>query len=248
MFREGLTAEQQIDLWENQREIKNLMGRFSFAILFKEEQSIFDRFWSRREDVCYGVNSGWYSGPDAIQDYYKALDAKRRKADEIKLKRFPKAFENQNDVFGIGSMDVKPLGSELVEIAGDGRTAKGMWWCHGQYLDDTPTGPITRYTCGMYAVDFVREDDAWKIWHMQYLEEINCACGSRWWGKPTKEYRTFPEFAEMSEIVLPEPNIPETLREYYSTERKFQRFPAAPRPYFTFDETFSYGVGKRVCV
>lgn len=167
----------------------------------------------------------------------------RIKADEIKRARFSKAFDQQHaeDLHGVGYMDIKPLGSDLVIVARDGKTAKGMWACNGQYADNSPAGPVARYTCGLFAVDFLKEGGGWKIWHMQYLEDINCPCGDRWWAGARKTYKAFPEFAPIAQIQIPEPTRREQLREYYHTQREFTRFPMPPVPYETFAETFSYG-------
>lgn len=243
MFKRNLSVEQMVDLWEEQREIKNLMGRFSFAFLYKDEDKIFEQFWSAEPDVCYGINSGWYIGAEAIRDYFAAHAAIRDKSDEIKTARFPKVFEGRSneEIHGIGALDQKPLGLDYVVIAGDMRTAKGIWVCNGQYVDNTPEGPVARYTCGEYAVDFIREGDAWKIWHMQYLEDVNCPVGDKWWGTEHPEFKKFQEFAPLDELKIPEPNRPCVLREYYSTQRPFAKFPVPPVPYKTFSETFSYG-------
>ena len=68
------TKEELLGRWEDVREIRNVMGRLSADYVLKRENSMFESYWSAREDVCLGVNEGWYLGPEAVQGYYEAQD------------------------------------------------------------------------------------------------------------------------------------------------------------------------------
>ena len=39
---------------------------------------------------------------------------------------------------------------------------------------------MANWTWGYFAVDFIRENDGWKIWHMQYVNDVDCICGQSW--------------------------------------------------------------------
>jgi hypothetical protein len=93
-----------------------------------------------------------------------------------------KAFEELKKVYpGLANMDAKTanIGGEfamhtsttaVVEVAGDGKTAKGIWYSPGLGL--TPHVSGSAITVGSmffwekYAADFVKEDGKWKIWHL----------------------------------------------------------------------------------
>lgn len=240
-MQKNLSIEQKVGVWEDIREIKNLMGRFTHAILFKEEETIFDAYWSTREDICYGTNEGWYCGPEAVKGYFMSIYNRVKKADEVIRARFPDltAYQKPEDR-GLGTVDVKALSNDLVEIAGDGKTAKGQWYQGGEDTMAEEFGPLYYYTFGVYSVDFVRENGEWKIWHMDYQEDIKHPMGQKWW-EPMKEPKALEEFAVLAETPVAKPNFPEKRREYYTVTRQFQPFAPVPEPYETFAETFSYG-------
>ena len=89
--------------------------------------------------------------------------------------------------------------------------------------------------------DFVYEDDQWKIWHMQYVNDIDCICGQSW-GKPQKPYPDLPEFAPLKDFKYPDYTKKVNLREYYTPTRPLTRTPEIPQPYDTFADTFTYAV------
>lgn len=242
-MKRSFTSEELLTRWEHRRAIKNIMGKLTQSYLMMEEAEIYNRWWSKRADVCLGVNTGWYSGAEAVRGYYDALGAKIQLASDIIAKTFPEklAGKTKDELYGVGQLGVKPVDTEIVEIAGDGKTAKGIWSLHGTYADMTPSGPVSCWDWGYYCVDFVLEGDDWKIWHMQYLTDINNPTGSDWAGTHT----VFPEdknFAAMKAFHFPEPNVPMTLRENYYPGRPFTETPPLPEPYETFAETFSYGM------
>lgn len=239
MAHKMLTDQQLVGIWEDQREIKNLMGRYTRALLHKEEEEILGRFWSRREDISLGLNDGWYLGRDSIGGYYQYFAEKTALTDRLVKARFHGVKEIQEGK-GIGYLPMKALSTDLVEVSGDGKTAKGMWGCSGQKTEFTPAGPVTYLTFGTYAVDFVREDGEFKVLHMQYLEEICHPQGEKWW-EPEQVRPELPEFAELKESIPPEPDVKMVLWEKFRPGRGLRKLPQLPEPYETYSETFSYG-------
>lgn len=244
MDRTKLTDTQLVGIWEDQRDIKNLMGRFTRCLMHKEEGEIFDRFWSSRDDICLGVNDGWYCGSDSIKRYYRAAEEKRRITDRIIRNRFPAVMrELPEAAYGFGYMELKSLSSDLVVIAEDGATAQGMWQCAGEMVEFSEVGPVSYLTFGTYAVDFIRENDQWRIWHMRYMEEIKHPQGEKWW-EPAKVRTAFPEFAELAEFEMPAPDQREILWQYFTLDRAPQTLPHLPHEYASFHDNISYGIRK----
>ena len=239
----SFTSEQLLSRWEDQREIKNLMGRMSQDYTLKKEGGMFAAYWSAREDVCLGINEGYFTGPEHVAAYY--ADQARRIALESRLiaAAFPDQLggKSEEELFGVGMMTYRPVDTPVIELSEDGETAKGLWCIRGSYSVLTPGGPQGFWEWGWFAVDFVRENGAWKIWHMLYLRDIDRPCGSSWVG-PEKTYEPRPEFAEMAQFKALEPNVKRTLRERYSAHRVFAPSPRMPEPYVTFADTFSYGI------
>ena len=64
------TPDELADRWYDRREIVNLAGKFVTSILLKQEDSIFDRFWSQGDDACLSFNDGSYQGSAAVREYF----------------------------------------------------------------------------------------------------------------------------------------------------------------------------------
>ena len=239
------TSEQLVGIFEDQRDLKNLMGKLCYTILLKQEDQMISRFWSAQEDICLGTNRGWYLGREAVSGYYSAVYRHTAEATAF-LKRMEKLTEQEQ--FGAGSMDVKPMDTAVIEIAGDGESARGIWYSRGTYNDLTPQGPLAFWELGIYACDFVREDGQWKVLHLLQLTDIHTP-GGRSWGDPKPEpFPNLPEFDGAVPFTAPEPTVPEVLREAYYPGRPFAPLPEPPVPYETLSETFSYGYRKEAAV
>ena len=239
------TSEQLVGIFEDQRDIKNLMGKVCYTILLKQEQTMVASFWSSREDICLGTNQGYYNGAEAVKGYYQAVHDHTVEATEFLKKAFPDRMGKltEQEQFGAGSMDVKPMDTAVVEIAEDGETAKGIWYSRGTYNDITPQGPVAFWDNAVFACDFVRENGAWKIWHMLRLSDI-VVPGGKSWGVHYEPYPDLPEFQGAKPFQPPKPNVPKQLFEAYYPGRPFSPLPEPPVPYGTFSETFSYGYEK----
>lgn len=236
------TSEQLVGIFEDQRDLKNLMGKVCYTILLKQEKTMVDQFWSSREDICLGVNQGYYLGQSGVRSYYDAVHAHTQEATEFLKKAFPDRMNAlpEAEQFGAGSMDVKPMDTAVVEIAGDGDTAKGIWYSRGTYNDITPQGPVSYWDYAVFACDFVREDGQWKIWHMLRLSDIT-APGGKNWATHYEPYPDLPEFAGARPFMAPEPTVKKVLHTVYYPGRPFAPLPEPPVPYETFADTFSYG-------
>ena len=126
-------------------------------------------------------------------------------------------------------------------MAGDGQTAKGLWMIRGSYSKLTAGGPAAYWEWSWLAIDFVREAGEWKIWHQQYLREIDRPCGYPWVGEE-HAFQPRDEFAGAEDIREAAPNVAAPLRQSYSAHRPFTPSPEVPVPYDTFAHTFSYGL------
>ena len=130
----------------------------------------------------------------------------------------------------------------MIEVAEDGETAKAFCCIFGYNTTVDTRGPVSNWIYGTICMDFVYENDQWKILHMQYLEDINAQAGSQW-GKPdVPEFPELAEFESLRGLTPPEPGTKVTLHEAYSGSRSATVYPPLPKPYTTFAETFSYGI------
>jgi hypothetical protein len=242
-MQKKLSSQELLARWEDRRACQNIAGKFSHSYTIHEEEKIYDRFWSRREDVCLGLNNGWYAGAQAVQGYYNALGEKKALETRLICQRFPEELGQytQEEASGVGILGYKPVDTCVLEVAGNGETAKGLWICRGASMDLTSCGFVLNTEWSYLAIDFIHEDGQWKIWHLQNLFDVFTPMGYGWAGEPT-DFTEAPEFAEMKSFSMPEPNIPTTLREYYHPMREFSPSPPLPEPYYDFAETFTYGI------
>lgn len=238
----SFTTEQLVLRWEQLRAIKNLMGRMSADYTLKKEGEMYEKYWSRREDVSLGVNEGWFVGAAAVVGYYSTLGAQIAQQSKLIQSIFPKELGDKSDqeLRGVGTMDYKPIDTPVVEIAADGQTAKGIWCIRGSHSRILPSGPVAYWEWGWFAADFILEDEQFKLWHLQYLQEILRPNGHPWYG-PEDVYPPVKEFAPAADFQFPVPDHPAVLRPKYTADRPFTKTPRVPEPYETFADTFSYG-------
>ncbi len=237
------TTEQLTVRWEDQRAIKNLMGKYANCVLLNREHDIYGMFWSKRDDVTLMFNDGAYTGAASVKAYYDACHDRNALVAKLMQKRFPDVLGGKSDdeIYGVGPFKVKPMACPVIEVAGDGKTAKGLWFCQGAYNDVETCGPVAHWTWGYFAVDFAKEDDGWKVWHLQYLNDVDCLCGQSW-AAEQKPYPDLPEFAPLADFKYPEYSVKKEFRALYSADRPVTQCPEIPQPYDTFADTFSYGV------
>lgn len=239
----SLTSEQLVGIFEDQRDLKNLMGKVCYTMLLKQEKNMVADFWSKRQDICLGLNDGYYVGADAVKGYYQSLHEHTLKATEFLKERFPDRMDKltPEEQYGAGSMDVKPMDTAVIEIAKDGASARGIWYSRGTYNDITPQGPLSFWKLAVYGCDFVREDGQWKILNMLNLTDILCP-GGRSWGDPNPEpFPDLPEFAGAEPFQAPKPTHPQVLHQTYYPGRPFMPLPEPPVPYETLAQTDTYG-------
>lgn len=237
------TPMELLERLEWRREIRNVMGRISHDYAIKQEAQVYDRYFSRREDVCLGLNNGYYKGAAAVKGYYDALGEEIRLSSSLIAKMFPRELEGktEDELYGVGMISYLPFESQVIEIADDGQTAKGIWNVRGSTSRLTAAGPVANWIFGWAAVDFVLEDGEWKILNLLLLYNVDHQCGVGF-TEPEKVFEPVPEFAPMADFHLPEPNVPMTVMETFRPDRPRTRSPRCPEPYATFADTFSYGI------
>ena len=239
----AFTPEQLLSRLEWRREIRNVMGRISHDYSVKQEAEVYKRYWSAREDVSLLLNAGGYSGAAAVRGYYDALGEEIALSSKLIQAKFPDALGDKTaeEIFGVGMITYLPFESQVIEIADDEQTAKGIWNIRGSYCKLTAGGPVAYWIFGWAAVDFVMEDGQWKIWHMQMLFNVDHQCGVGFC-EEEKVFEQVPGFEEIDEFCLPEPNVKDKGFRTFYPDRPKAASPKCPEPYSTFAETFSYAV------
>ena len=208
------------DVVEDTTAIANIMGAFTFLNCYKQHKRQFEN-WSHNEPTIT-LNDGKYVGYEAVKAFFVDYhEAQTRWANETMRKLFPEELGDKSDeeIWAVGSNTVLNFTTPLIEVAFDGQTAKGMWYVYGS---------TTEVYC---AVDFVKEDGVWKIWHMTMFTDIQCPVGGNW-GKD----KMYPHEG----VEIPEPTVKEHYYTGYGEDFLSLVEPPLPEPYDTFANTFSY--------
>lgn len=223
--------------------IKNVMGRHAYHHALGTHRAELDEIWSSREDISWGNNMGFWVGRETMYSYY--ADAKL-KQDEATLKLMAKAnpsIEVKPENLQMGALLMHSLTTPLIEVAADGKTAQGMWYSLGQVTNAGPDGTASgSWMHERYAVDFIKEEDGWKIWHFFVGTDLGCEAGKPFTGVMGPAPGSEPSEADraMLEIMaaLPKPTIP---MELYHCKYGWHNEPHFPKPYATHTAELSYG-------
>ena len=243
MAKQEYTAEQLADRWLDLREIQNLVGRYAYDELFKRQGTMYENYWTKQHEPEYITNAGGYRGEAAVRGWFEAYAGNTEKTSALIQSLFPDYLgkKSRQELHGVGTCDMASLFSPVIELSGDGETAKGVWMAWHSDNEVYAYGPYSWYDYGVFAADFIREDGAWRIWHLREISDLRAPMGQQFtesWTLPEEK----PEFAALGELRLPEPTDPVCLREPYSPERETKPLVRIPEPYERFADTFSYGL------
>lgn len=139
----------QLQLVIDRDEIEQIMGRRTIYAANEERGKEISELWVNTPEyvktACFGGTWGFHEGMEAVYSYYVTMH-------ERWLENFP-----------LGSASVHPLRAPAIQIAADGKTAKGLWYSLGHI---TTGGKEALWVGRKVAVDFVKEGGRWKIWHL----------------------------------------------------------------------------------
>ena len=157
-----------------------------------------------------------------------------------------------------GLLELHQITTPVVEVAGDNRTAKGMWMSTGAILmkndPAAESGHSFTWDTGKYAVDFINTDKGWRIWHLHVCDmwradfehDPVAHAGTLDRGTTREMIDEWNARAAAGETVVPRgflpiiPDGPTTFHYAYAADSVAPRQPLPPVPYGTFGETFEY--------
>ena len=173
--------------------------------------------FAERDDTKILMPYGVYTGKDAakrcfVDDLVDMDDPDPARAEELK-----------------GRMVINDFCSPVVEVAGDCKTARGVWVSPG--LEAHPNADRSNaqgyWSWCRFAADFILEDGKWKLWHlckyMYFASEYE------------KNWAESPKFIFTPAHLSADAPAPEQY--YYSVDAVFpDSEPEPPLPYATWDE------------
>lgn len=224
-------------------DINNLMGRYQYyhtaGQMSRIGRELF-AYWIPDARCEYGPLGVF--GPEKSLRFFDAMT---------------ELFTKGNGVCEPGLLEIHQITTPVVEVAGDNKTAKGMWMSTGAILmrddPDSETGCSFTWDSGKYAVDFIRTEKGWRIWHLHVcdlwradFDQDPVRHAAPLAHPTTQEMIDAWNAAETrGERVCPHgmpiiPDWPTTFHYAYAADSRAQLWPEPPVPYETFAETFSY--------
>jgi hypothetical protein len=218
--------EREVERLKAVDECMRLMGRYCYLHATGRQKEIADMYATKTTGVkIYVGEAGVYEGLDAPDRVWRKLIS-------------GEGLEGMSEEDRAGMIFLHPNETPLIEVAGDGKTAKGMWISDGiESGKNRRTGQLEpAWGWGVYGVDFVKEDGKWKFWHFHMY---------RWFRAPYDGGGWTAFDADDPEGVLHppeglEPDGPAVDDCPYRPNKVWVFRPDPPEPYETFDETFSY--------
>lgn len=222
-----MTEAQKVQRLLDIHEIKNVASLHEYyhtALMHAEELR---DIWSKRDDITWTNNTDKYIGQASMKRFY---------VDGLPKDR-------------AGAMWYHMLTTPVIEVAGDGRTAKGIWMSFGSVsgaMFNQPPG--AQWTQEKYGMDFIKEDGHWKIWRLRTYVDFYTSIDKNWLD-PKQNLAAPQEQAATGTGVRAEPGVsfddmkPDERGNYYEgyhLKRQPALEPKLPVPYCTFKDTFPY--------
>jgi hypothetical protein len=239
------SLEKAVERLQAVNEIQNVLAKHMHFHTTGKHWEELDTIWAKKTPgVCFAQNDRYYVGTESVRKTYGEFHDRKCQGDLEKLKKhFPKV-EVKPENYAMGTYVVHPLTSPCIEIAGDGQTAKGVWYSPGQITEIGADGkPFANWMWEKYGVDFVKEDGKWYIWHLHMYYDFAVPVGGKSWAELAMEGASKKkEDTGEAPSFMPEPDLiaGETYKGFGPTNVP-KLLPRLPEPYRTFSETFSYG-------
>lgn len=225
--------------------IQEVMSRHAWYYSAGQHERELDELYAKKQpDVSFGTNVGYWIGLPSIRRFYVDWFKKQSQKDLKALsKRHPEVKDEPRNLLAGTSM-MHTITTPLIVVADDGKTAKGLFYSPGQ-VTQTPLGqPSANWMWERYAVDFIREDGRWKIWHFNVFTDFSVEPGGDWTrpGPGAKIDLQPGETLPWEDPDAPQPDLPMETYQRWGVAVVRGEKPLIPVPYRTFSETFSYGV------
>ena len=197
----------------------NLMSRYvNYHAAFRHKDYV--EFWAKRDDDILEMPWGKYLGFESVKKCY--LDHHFDRGDEGAEEKMK------------GAVFFHHLDTPIIEVAADGKTARGAWWSPGHETfprGDREPGQGAIWAWSKYGADFIKEDDGWKIWRMRIYPMFKTPVGTSW-----TEWSQFSGPMDLSEF--PETDAPCTDTPWYMGVNSVYPAdqPEPPLPYNSYSD------------
>jgi hypothetical protein len=204
--------EHEVELAEAARECRNI-GNMYQTFHGKQTTSETHLYALKTPDSRVEMLWGIYDGPNSIIKW-KTLEGYG--AAPKKIVNLPSSPHAQC--------------TPIIEVAKDGRTAKGLWLMFAYYPG--------QWAASQLAVDFIKEDNAWKIWHYTTVGLIFSPFEKGW---HRENSGVIERMQEMNKARPPElqTDRPPSYPWMWGADEYFQNIPPVPESYEVWDESLA---------
>jgi hypothetical protein len=200
--------EQELERVQATLEIQNLFGRYMYLHSAGKNGDCMELFARNAPGASVEFHvMGLFKGAEGIRKLYQGNMGGNRK------------------VFQGGAFE-HTLTTPVIEVAKDGKTAKGLWISPGHETFPGKDGqPEAHWMWCKYGVDFIKEGGRWKIWHYQVFMTFLCSFKKPWTDSSAMSPRQ----------GMPNADGPTTYHKPYTVDSSPEYWPAPPEPYETFE-------------
>ena len=171
-------AQRAVDI----QAVENIMSRHVMYHCYGEHREEMENIWVQEPEnqatASFGQNAGFYVGYATIWDAYVTehdttwMSSIRNYLEYAGIDASDMTEEELLDIYGgVGQLILHVTTTAMIEIADDGQTARGFWYSPGMIADaNSSLGAVSCFEA--YGVDFVKEEDGWKIWHLHMFTDF----------------------------------------------------------------------------
>jgi hypothetical protein len=209
--------------------VRNVVNRYCVYESLGRIPDMLNSFALSLPDVQIDVGFGLYYGPDGARKFAAVTGIL--------------IGDTSSGVFRKGAMNVFANTTDIIEVAEDLKTAKGLWITSAAMTNGTPSeGFNSRYGYFRRAADLVNLDGTWKIWHYITYWLINAPVGKSWIDPEVVDENVKTNYDWIPESLKPDQPSAVGIGPLWSwrPDRPVTQIPV-PVPYHTFAETFTYG-------
>lgn len=245
----NLTLEEKVQLaLENSEralaycEIQKVWAAHAYCYRAQQQRYELEHFWAKEhDDIMYAHGTMAFWGRERVTEYYARGN---EVMNEGKLKTmselYPGEIENTPENLGIGDLVIRCQTTPYIEVSKDIKTAKGVFYTPGFNTENDLEGnPVAMFMVGKDAVDFIKENDGWKIWHYRDSADIGFPVDSSLLSmrldQVMKGRTVGGTFPEPNRVILP-------LKEegMFNPKKSAKFSPELPMPFDTWSEDISH--------
>ena len=164
----------------DQQAIQNVMSRHVMYHCYGLHQEEMEQIWVQEPEnqatASFGQNQGFYVGYEAIWDAYvdgHSEDWLKTAKSYLDKQGIDYSAMSDDEILaeygGVGQLLLHVTTTAIIEVAEDGMTAKCFWYSPGMICE---TGQSGNTIWEAYGVDFVKEGDEWKMWHLHMFTDF----------------------------------------------------------------------------